>query len=29
MMFHRPEKDKEVIEDKTADEKDEKPSLIK
>ena len=29
MMFHRPEKDKEVIEDKPAYEKDEKTSLIK
>ena len=29
MMFHRPENDKEVKEDKEIDDKDDKPSLIK
>ena len=29
MMFHRPEKDKEVIEVKEIDDKDDKPTLIK
>ena len=29
MMFHRPEKDKEVKKDKEIDDKDDKPTLIK